>query len=305
MKNLDLTNPTYQQHLKTFKNWLQTLGYSKGTVYTAPFSVKEFLHFIEGQGAVKTNYAINTEIINRYFDYLSTRKNQRTSGALSYSYLEKNRSSIKLFFEFLRQNHQISIVATFPYIEKQRKTPQILTAKEIELLFKTCADDMLGKRDKAMLTLYYGCGLRKIEALRLDVEDIDLNKRLLFIQKTKTHRQRYVPISKRGVKIMEDYLYAAREFLLPLNSNEPAFLVSSRGNRMSEELPVYALRQLIEKTENQAIKQKQISLHILRHSIATHLLQKGMSLENIALFLGHRSLDSTQIYTHLATTITL
>jgi len=301
MKKLDLTNPTYKQHLKEFKAWLQTLGYSQGTVCTSPYAVKEFLHFSEG--IKQNNYTITTETIKTYFDYLSTRKNQRTGGGLSYAYLEKHRASIKLFFEFLRQTHKIHINVTFPYIEKQRKIPQILTTKEVELLFKTCTDDMYGKRNKAMLTLYYGCGLRKIEAIALNVEEVDLNRRLVFIQKSKTHRQRYVPISKRGVKILEDYLYSAREFLLPKNSNESAFLVSSQGNRMSSELPVHALKNLIEKTESQTIKQKQISLHILRHSIATHLLQKGMSLENIAIFLGHRTLDSTQIYTHLITTL--
>ncbi len=301
MKNLELQNSVYKTHIKAFKSWLATLGYSPGTVYNMPHAVKEFLHYLELQN--NFNYTVDSELIASYFKNLSQRGNKRRSGGLSFGYLEKHRTALNRYFEYLRRIYQIVIAVQFPYIPKQKKVPQVLTHKEVELLFKTCKDDAFGKRDKAMLTLYYGCGLRKIEGIRLDVEDIDLNRRLVFIKKSKTHKQRYVPISKKGVKMIEDYLFSARELLLPKDNNEAAFLISSKGNRMSSELPVYALKQLIEKTENSTLKQKNISLHILRHSIATHLMQSGMSLENIALFLGHQSLDSTQIYTHLATTL--
>ena len=149
-----------------------------------------------------------------------------------------------------------------------------------------------------MLCLYYNCGLRKLEGINLNVEDIDLVKRLIFIRKSKTHRQRYVPISKGAKEIIEDYLYTTRELILPSNSNENAFLITNIGTRFSVSLAPYFLSQILKKINNKNLTEK-TTLHVLRHSIATHLLKNGMSLENIALFLGHTSLDSTQIYTHI------
>lgn len=296
---IDLTDFIYQTQVENFKKWLQTLGYSKETVRSLPFHVQEFLWFLEKKNHFELAQ-INQNHIDIYFKYLSTRKNNRRGGGLSQGYLLKHKSALTQFFEYLKHNESLVLTLTLPYIEKQTKTPQVLTIKQMELLYKACQDDVHGKRDRAMLALYYGCGLRKIEGIRLDVEEVDLSARKIFVRQSKTNAQRYVPISKKSLFYLEDYLYSSRELLLPEQTKESAFLVSRRGNRMSQELPVKSLQRIIEQTQNQQIKQKNITLHVLRHSVATHLLQSGMSLENIALFLGHKSLDSTQIYTHLA-----
>jgi integrase/recombinase XerD len=133
----------------------------------------------------------------------------------------------------------------------------------------------------------------------LNVEDIDLHKSEVFVSKSKTSTQRHVPMNEAVQKLLEDYLFNAREMLLPDSSNDGTLLISNRGKRMHPKTVDYVIKQMVNRTENEQIKENFTGLHTLRHSIATHLLQAGMKLEDIALFLGHKSIDSTQIYTHL------
>jgi len=298
MKQLELKNSRYQTDIKHFKKWLDTLNYSPSTVYNLPNSIKEFLEYLEQKNCYDYSI-ISTELLADYFDKLSKRTNQKRGGGLSYGYLHKHLQAVKKYIEFLEKNEIYLGRLIYPFLESQSKIPQVLTIEEIKLLFKSCDNDLIGKRDKAMLSLYYGCGLRKIEGLRLTVEDIDFNKSLLFVRKSKTHRQRYIPLNESVVKYLQDYLYNARELFLPSGHNENTFLINSQGKPYSSRLPPYTLKKLLTKIGDEKLTTK-TSIHILRHSIATHFLQAGMTLENIALFLGHVSLDSTQIYTHIA-----
>jgi integrase/recombinase XerD len=201
-----------------------------------------------------------------------------------------------LFYDFLKVSQTIHFEQiVFPEIKKGIYIPTVLSKEGVQTLFKTCDDSLLGKRNKALLAIYYGCGLRRQEGTDLNIEDIDLNKGQIFIAKSKTRRQRNVPINKSMLDIVEDYLFNVREKLIDQEDSQNAFLVTEKGNRLAKETVVYILKSLLKEAK---ITTK-ASPHTLRHSIATHLLQSGMKLENISLFLGHRSLDSTQIYTHL------
>lgn len=208
--------------------------------------------------------------------------------------------------------------------EKNTAQKDILTITEVKQLYEATFlpydwnSIAMGQRDRAIIAVYYGCGLRKSEGIWLNISDIDLQSRLLFIRKAKGNKQRYVPIAKKHVQDIEDYLKEGREWFLyqhdsqaehhnkyhgkPLQkkvlcSSEDeagtAFLVTHHGTRLIR--PEYRLQYLHQKAE----LQKNITLHGLRHSIATHLLQNGMEIEEIAKFLGHSSLASTQIYTHI------
>jgi integrase/recombinase XerD len=212
------------------------------------------------------------------------------------SYLQKIRSSLVLFYDFLKVSQTIHFEQiVFPEIKKGIYIPTVLSKEGVQTLFNTCDESLLGKRNKALLAIYYGCGLRRQEGTDLNIEDIDLNKGQIFIAKSKTRRQRNVPINKSMLDIVEDYLFNVREKLIDKEDSQNAFLVTEKGNRLAKETVVYILKSLLKEAK---ITTK-ASPHTLRHSIATHLLQSGMKLENISLFLGHRSLDSTQIYTHL------
>jgi site-specific recombinase XerD len=171
----------------------------------------------------------------------------------------------------------------------------------------------MGQRDRAIIALYYGCGLRRSEGVQLNISDIDLQRRLLFVRKAKGNKQRYVPIATKHLQDISDYIKEGREwFLYHHDSNQEyyskhngkplpkksetvgdAFLVTHWGGRFLQ--PEWRLKYLQRKAEIE----KPVTLHGLRHSIATHLLQSGMEIEEIAKFLGHASLASTQIYTHI------
>ena len=295
MKSLLLRTPRYNQYIRSFKDWLETLGYAKSTVTADPNMLKEFLHYLEKNGII-TVEAIKKEHLTDYIEQLKVRKNQRREGALSLSHINSHIDVLNKFSGYIQQTKQIRLPVNLKRYKEDRKTDQVLLSiEETKQLYQATDESPYGIRDRAMLALYYGCGLRKSEGIDLDVSDILFDRKLLYIRKAKNKQQRYVPLTASNLKHLEQYLYNARPVFLREAGKEGALLLSERGSRINQGtvyLRVKALQQKAHLT-------KEIGLHTLRHSIATHLLQKGMELENIALFLGHKCLDSTQIYTHL------
>jgi len=147
-----------------------------------------------------------------------------------------------------------------------------------------------------MLAAFYSCGLRRNEVYHLDMNDIIFEKQLLHVRKAKGYKERIVPVTKQSLQYLENYLYDARPYFC--NDKNEAFFVTHSGKRLGGTMMLRRLQQLIQLTGNATLQSKDIHLHTLRHSIATHLLQNGMKLEKIKEFLGHSSLESTQIYTH-------
>ena len=143
---------------------------------------------------------------------------------------------------------------------------------------------------KLIFALLYGCGLRRSEAYNLRVKDVNFDKKTVFVEQGKCYKDRIVPMSAGVYRDLQDYIYNFRN-KLKLNYNR---LFIHDKQRLG-----LRLKHLHEVCNDENIKAKRISPHMLRHSIATHLLQNGMNIENIARFLGHSSLVSTQIYTHI------
>jgi len=296
MKHLIVQTQQYNLYIHSFKEWLTTLGYSTHTISGLPVMLQEFLHYCEGQHITSAE-AITTEIVNGYIAYMQIRKNSRREGALSLSHINGHIRMLHKFSSYLQQVHQLRLTVPVQYIPEEKKTDYLLlTVDEIKQLYEACDETPYGMRDRAMLAVYYGSGLRKSEGIYLDVSDILFERRLLYIRKAKNNYERYVPVTKSNLQYLEEWLCNARNLLLPEASQETALFISERGCRINSGTMYLRLKALQQK----AGIQKEVGLHALRHSIATHLLQKGMELENIALLLGHRSLDSTQIYTHIS-----
>ena len=150
-----------------------------------------------------------------------------------------------------------------------------------------------------MLSIFYGCGLRRNEGVNVDVGDINFDRSILHVRKGKNYKERLVPIGKTSLKYLQEYIYDHRPEIVQGNKSEALF-ISMKARRMDGQTMLLRLKYLQHQTENEDLIEKEIGLHTLRHSIATHLLQAGMELESIARFLGHSTLESTQIYTHLA-----
>lgn len=290
--NLQLKNPLYIRLQAGFSEWLRILNFEPSSQKYMPGLLGEFLSFLEEAGC-NTIAGIQEKQIREYLDYLTMRPNLKWGGGLSKNYIRKHLQVIRKFARYLAQSGQESFTENIQIKGKSTNIKSILTQAEIKKLYEVAKEDNLGLRDKAMLSLYYGCGLRKNEGLGLNVQDILLEKDLILVRKGKGYRERYVPLTGNNKTDLENYLNYSRPYLLN-NRKEEALLLSITGKRLK------AAFERIQKLQSEAGIKKPIGLHTLRHSIATHLLQSGMKLEQIQRFLGHSSLESTQIYTHVA-----
>ncbi len=149
-----------------------------------------------------------------------------------------------------------------------------------------------------MLVVFYGCGLRRREGSSLGVDDVNFDRRIVHVRKGKNYKERLVPFSKSSSKILQEWIYDYRAKMI--KDNKVGALFIARGGSPLTGGSLYGrLKKLVLFVDNPSLQKKEIGLHTLRHSIATHLLQNGMDLQKIQRFLGHSSLESTQIYTHL------
>lgn len=288
--------PEYKLLLQGFQRWLKTLEYADSTVYGSVSYLRDFFTWLTKQGIVKPE-RINKQTIKVYYEYLQERKNKKQSGGLSQNYIISNINALRRFSKYLQVTGKQVLEIDFQVPTIHENNRIILTGREIKVLYKACDNDILGIRDRAMLSIYYGCGLRRNEGQSLDVNDILLKERLVYVQKGKGYKERYVPMSESVKEDLQNYIYVARERLQDLKPErkEPALFLSVRVRRMHGNSIIKRLQKLVEI----AGLPSETDLHTLRHSIATHLLQSGMSLESVSRFLGHRSLESTQIYTHI------
>jgi integrase/recombinase XerD len=306
MKNLALHNPAFEYLEKGFAEWLDILGYCEMSVYNMPHIIREFLHELEKQQVIQIKDLTQTHIRN-YYRYVSSRGNQKRGGGLSDNYLNKHLQAIEKFLEYLNHKGGKNVPVTgIRQAKLNRKEVTVLDTGEVKLLFKAthtetayAKQEALNGRDRAMLAIYYSCGLRRNEGVHLSIDDINFDSRLLHVRKGKNYKERFVPLGKTTVVYLQEYVYDHRP-VLARNKKESSLFISATGKTMTGGTLYSRLKLLQTLTDDIGLQEKTIGLHTLRHSIATHLLQAGMSLEKIARFLGHSSLDSTQIYTHLA-----
>jgi len=299
-------NTNYKAILEEYVNWLDTLGYCESATIYCKRSINWFFQWLENRQIHSINLLTNKHI-SEYHTYLETRPNKVFKGRLLGNIcLNKNFEAIDKLLTFLHQygmehlpvprNERLKI----DHQERIRKI-EPLTPQEIKTLYNSISDTYLyfsfAKRQakqyelRLIFALYYGCGLRLSEGYNLQIKDVDFDKKTVFVRQGKNYKDRIVPMNDAVCNAVKDYIYNFRH-TLKLNHNR-LFICEKNMMRLR-------LKHLQKACDDERIKAKCITLHLLRHSIATHLLQNGMSIENISLFLGHSSLDTTQIYTHIA-----
>lgn len=288
-----MTNPLYMRLHAGFSEWLRILNFEPTSQRDMPKMLEAFLAYLEKHNCHHP-HEIHETHLKAYLAYLHERPNYKWEGGLSKNYIRKNVQVIKKFSRYLTESGQESFSAKLVIKGNGTNIKSILTVAEVQQLYAATTNDTLGLRDKAMLALYYGCGLRKNEGANMNLTDVLLDKDMVFVRKGKGYKERYVPLSIRNKQDISDYIYYARIYLLT-NPKEQALLLNVKGKRLSGARSYERLQYL----RNEAHITKPIGLHTLRHSIASHLLHSGMKLEQIQRFLGHSSLESTQIYTHL------
>lgn len=305
MQKINLKNQHYQYLEQAFKDWLDVLGYGSGTVKGLPILIREFLHHLEKNQIQHINQ-LQHKHIKSYHARISTRANERRGGGLSNNYINKHLQAIEKFLAFLNHKGVQNVPALGIRLEKlHRKDITILTPTEIKELFEltnkepnTEKEQILQSRDKALLTIFYSCGLRRNEGANVSTDDINFDTRILHVKKGKNYKERLVPLNKTNAAYLQEWIYDYRSQIVKTKKEHRLF-INLHGEPMTGGTLYTRLKLLQLQSDNIELQQKNIGLHSLRHSIATHLLQAGMSLEKIAKFLGHSSLESTQIYTHL------
>ena len=291
MKHLPIRNLHYHELIISFRNYLYEKGYSKGSQSMMPSNVQEFLHRMEQKCIFNIRW-IEPKHIKDHYSYLGQRPNQRHEGRISSSMLNHHVYSIRLFFEWLLQLEAIPInpISGLEFPRPDKNPREALTIDELGELFQKTES----LRERAVLGIYYGCGLRRTEGQNLNACDIDFHRMVLIVRKGKFGKRREIPMHTTVANDLMDYWTKERQSYVIASTldNMQAFLLNSSGHRMSGAAANRMLKVIAERTN---IKKK-ICLHVLRHSIATHLKQNGMPIEQVQEILGHSSIDMTQNY---------
>jgi integrase/recombinase XerD len=291
-------NAIYEQ----FAFWLDTLGYTEQSQRQHKERVNDFFCWLATQNRSHINQ-IEQHHLTTFLDHQQTRQNKRSSGKLSDTYLNDYFAAIDKLVEFLHQMGAAVALSPTNYriridnAERVRKI-QPFTIEEIKLLQSQIPElypnydykhrELKQQQLKLVFVLCYGCGLRVAEAQKLTAQDLNFDKKTIFVRQGKNYKDRIVPMSASIYTALQNYVYNFRNFQKCGHNRLIIQSITAIGTD---------LRHLHSQCEQ--LQQKRLSFHVLRHSIATHLLQNGMPIENIARFLGHSSLSSTQIYTHI------
>jgi len=276
-----------------FAEWLAVLGYAPTSVASLPKHLAEFLHHQERHGKDSIAQLMAGDAA-AFIGHQQTVIGIRTGRAFSAGHINKYIQALQLFSRYIRQSGKSSVGFMLEHLEEASPMPTWLSQAEIRRLYRVTATDILGLRDRAMLSVFYGCGLRLQEGASLELSDILHDRKLLYVRRGKGYKERYVPIAEQPYQDIRDYIEQSRPELL----QQPCaalFLDANKGRPIHKQSLYLRIKALVCK----AGITKDVGTHTLRHSIATHLLQSGMPLERIQEFLGHAVLDSTQRYTHL------
>lgn len=260
-----LSENTYKSYLDNLYKLSEYFNKNKDSIRdTSTFSedeLREFFYKLDLNSKSKAHYLT---VINSYYNFLVREK-----------VIEKNPvSSIKM-----------------PKLDK--KLPNYLTIEEVDKLLDIKLTKPNDYRNKAMLELLYGSGLRISELINLKLEQIDFEEELVRVM-GKGKKERIIPLNEYSIKFLKDYVYNYRNYLLKTRSSEYLF-INSMGSNISRQ----GFFKILKALAKDAGITKEISPHTLRHSFATHMLNNGADLRVIQELLGHENLVTTEIYTHL------
>lgn len=295
MKHLPINSPHFTAFYKDFDVFVKARGYRQGKGSMIQSCVREFLFFTENKGFSTIQQVKAPQIVD-YYEYLRERPNQRRDGGLSESMIRHHLYSLRLFFDHLIDSGELdSSPARLPKFQiGKHKERNLCTVEEIKQMYSVCQN----KTERALLGIAYGCGLRRSEIQNLNTTDVLLHKGVLIVREGKNGKSRTVPISDNVIKDLKEYIiYERSKNFTSKNFEEtPSLFLNKIGKRMAGDKHNNALREIINRTQNPELIRKEITLHCLRHSIATHLMDNGASIEFVQQLLGHAEIDTAHLY---------
>jgi integrase/recombinase XerD len=288
-----LTNHTYSELLADFNTFVIVKGYGNGKPVPYQHNLKEFLFFISSKNKQTIKEVIASDIIN-YYEYLKRRSNMKRPGVLAEATIKGHLFTLRIFFDYLLETGELDkSPARLPKFQWGKYPDRTICCEaEIKLLFETCETH----RDRAILNIAYGCGLRRSEMQNLNATDVLLHQGVIIVREGKGNKPRSIPLSDILINDLKKYLFNERSTYYDGQKNISAFFINSSGIRMSGHSLNERLKVIIKKTNDKDLIEKKITLHSLRHSIATHLLDHGATIEFIQFFLGHTLIDTAHLY---------
>lgn len=264
---------TGKNKLSVFETWMRSKRYSASTIKTYSDSLQTFLRYYAGKSIEEIS---NDDLIHFNNEYI-------LANSYSSSFQNQVVNAVKLFFTTV-ENRKID-VELIHRPRREHRLPNVLSKEEV----KAVIENLANVKHRTMLSLIYACGLRRSELLNLQPANIDAKRHLLIILNAKGKKDRVVPISDKTLELLRGYYKAYRPQVW-------LFEGQNRGERYSEE----SLAKVLKMGCGKAGITKPVTLHWLRHSYATHLLEAGTDLRFIQELLGHKSSKTTEIYTHVS-----
>jgi len=257
------TVASYMRDVRQFAAWLQTHE-ETDVVNASQVNISRYLSFLEGEGRTAATVSRTLASLKNFYNYV-----------VSSGFLEA------------------TPVVDLHVDRGEKKLPQILTGREIELLLSqpNCVD-FKGYRDKAMLEVMYATGIRVTELIELDIDDVSLEMGMIKCAGVK--KSRAIPLYPAALKALTAYIKNVRSYMIA-DPNEKSLFVNVNGMRMSRQ----GFWKILKQYQTTAHIEKEITPHTLRHSFAVHLLENGADLGSVQELMGHSDISSTQMYTHM------
>ena len=289
----DDTNGKNEREKDLIENFLEYLslerGLSANTIISYRYDLLKYYEFIVIKNRLSLK-DVDREAISRYYHHLNQIK-------LAVNSIFRNLVALKMFYRFLFTEGHIKNDLTrfieFPRLKK--KLPETLNLKELDkLLDEKNFTGLLGKRDQAIIELFYATGMRVTELISLKRNDINLDHQILKCT-GKGNKERWIPFNDRSHIVLMDYLQYIRPKLIKKEDSNRLFL-NNHGRPITRQAIFYMIKDYAQKS---GIKKK-VTPHTLRHTLATHLIENGADLRTVQEILGHSDISTTQMYTHVS-----
>lgn len=317
---MELQSTNFKALINGFTEWLETLGMSKSAIRNYPLNLTEYFFYLEQHYNIKHINKVEKEHSEAFKQHLQYRPNRRTGyGGICNQSINGIIKGVNSFNQYVAEcGEQYKYAITSDYLPIDIAEKVVLTQNEVLELYNATFEAYphrlssieFGQRDRVIIALLYGCGLRLSEASNIDLSDIDfINKRLL-VRKGKRNKQRFVPIPNQHLEDIKAYIQQGRYYFTERHhdiycrvktvkksrykKSENALLLNIEGTRL------LSFTQRLGYLKNKTSIQKNLSSHVLRHSCGTHYYQNGLDLDKIRMILGHSSIDTTQIYVHIS-----
>ncbi len=278
-------------YIKGFKSFLQLeRALSENTVTAYLHDVSLLFSFLQAKRNTQAIKSVTHDDLTDFLQFI----NETGLGAYSQSRVV---SGIKSFFGYLILEKVIDVdpSALLESPKLGKKLPDVLSEDEMMTIIQSVdLSRPQGERNKAILETLYACGLRVSELINLKISDIHFNQQIIFVT-GKGNKQRLIPVGKSARKQLRTYIQQVRILAKPSKEAENIVFLNQRGGKMSRQMIFIIVKKQVER----AGIHKKVSPHTFRHSFATHLIRHGADLRAVQELLGHVSISTTEIYTHL------